>query len=127
MANNMTFLQIGSTNVTGWINPQTYQVNSEDVYSTWTDGNWVDHRVVVRQRVSGECEAGFSKAADFAAFRQLLDSERQADGYYTITCYVNNTGETVTIQAFLDVEGEDKWDLANSRQWQVQQIKITGR
>lgn len=127
MPNNMTFLKIGSTDVSGWIDKQSYQVNSEDVYENWTDGNWITHRVIARQRISGSCKAGFSKAADFAAFRQLLTTERQPDGWYTVTVYVNSTGATETIQAYLDVEGDDRWDLLNSRQWQVQEIRITGR
>ena len=127
MSNTMSFLTIGSTDCSAWVDKQSYEMNSEDVFETWTDANWVDHRVVVRQRIRGKVKLGFSSAADFATFTALLSSARQADGYYNVTAYVNNTGATATFNAFIDPTDENKWDLLNSRQWQVQTLTITGR
>lgn len=127
MANTMSFLTIGSTDCSQWVDKQTYAINSEDVYETWTDANWVDHRVIVRQRVRGTVKLGFASAVDFASFTALLESARQADGFYSVTAYVSNTGATVTFDAYIDAKDETKWDLANSRQWHVQTLTIIGR
>ena len=121
------FFKISTTDLTPWEDVQTHEVNREDVYETWTDGNWVDHRVVVRTRITGKVSLGFDKAADFAAFQTLLSSARDADGYYPITVYCANTGTLETVNAYLDTSGADKWDLKNSRQWQVVTVEITGR
>ena len=121
------FFKIGATDLTPWEDVQNHDVNREDVYETWTDGNWVDHRVVVRTRVTGKVSLGFNKAADFAAFQALLSSARDAEGYYPITVYCANTGTLETVNAYLDTSGADKWDLKNSRQWQVVTVEITGR
>lgn len=123
----MVFFKIGTTDITPWIDIQDYDMQASDVYTTWTDANDVDHRVVTRRRISGKFQVGFDKAADFAAFTALLISAKNADGYYSVTAYVNNTGETVTFDAYLDCTDADKWDLLNSRQWQVQDVTVTGR
>lgn len=127
MANSMTFFQIGTVNLTAWVNTRDYEMNSEDVYETWTDANWTDHRVIARQRITGKVKLGFSKPADFAAFIAAMSSQRQAGGYYSVTAYVNNTGATATFDAYIDTADADNWDLLNSRQWQVQTLTVTGR
>ena len=120
----MVFFKIGATDVTPWIDIQNYEMDREDVYSSWTDGNWVDHRVIARTRISGEFQAGFEKATDFAAFMSLLQTAKTADGYYAVTAYCGNTGTTEVFNAYLDTESEAKWDLVNSRQWQVVTVKV---
>ena len=127
MANNMIFFQIGSTDLSPAADIQNYEMNSADVYETWTDANWLDHRVVVRQRISGKIKLCFAAAADFSAFLSLLAAARKADGSYTVTAYVNNTGAAATFDCYIDTTDADKWDLKNSRQWQVVTLTITGR
>lgn len=127
MANNMIFFQIGSTDLSPAADIQDYEMNSADVYETWTDANWLDHRVIVRQRISGKVKLGYSSAASFTALQTLLAAARQADGSYTVTAYVQNTGAMATFACYIDTEGADKWDLKNSRQWQVVTLTITGR
>ena len=121
------FFQIDGNDLTGFADIQNYSVNQNDVYQNWTDGNWIEHRDVVRRRVEGEVKLGFAKAADFAAFTALLISARQTGGWYPVTVYVNNTGAVMDIEAFLEVKGAGKWDLKNGRQWVVQTIQITQR
>lgn len=121
------FFKIGSSDWTAWEDIQSHDVQREDVYETWTDGNWVDHRVIARTRISGKVKLGFDRAVDFAAFAAKLSSAKDAEGYYSITVYCQTTGTMETINAYLDVSTEAKWDLTNGRQWQVATIKITGR
>jgi len=118
---------INTTDLTAFVDIQNYKMNSEDVYSTWTDGNKVDHRVITRQRIRGEVKLGFASATDFASFMTLLGTAKNANGYYPVTAYVNNTGTTQTFNAFLDTSDTDKWDTVNSRQWQVVTVTVTER
>lgn len=127
MSNNMVFFQIGSSNLSPFADIQNYEMNSEDVFDTWTDANWLDHRVIVKQRISGKIKLGFAKASDFSDFLTLLAGARKADGSYTVTAYVNNTGAAATFDCFIDTQDADKWDLLNSRQWQVVTLTIRGR
>lgn len=122
------FFKIGTTDLTPWVDIQSYAVNREDVYEEWDDGNWVTHRKIARTRYAGSFQLGFAKTTEFAAFTALLTSQRDAGGYYSVTAYINNLGTTATFDAYLDmVNEEDRWDPVNSRQWQVTTVQLTGR
>lgn len=123
----MVLLKIGLTDITAYLDKQNFQMNKVDVGEAWTDGNGVDHRNVVRTRTSGKAVAGFSKAADFAGFCSLLSDEKETDGYYSVTAYINNTGTTETFEAFIDVTTSTKWDWVNSRQWHTVTLQIVER
>lgn len=124
---NGVFLKIGTTDVSQYLDIQNYSMNADDVYETWTDGNWVDHRVVTRQRISGKVQAGFDSETNYASFLALLASEKDAESVYSVTAYVNNLGTAQTFSAFIDTDGSAKWDLVNGRQWLVVTLTITGR
>ena len=120
------FFKIGQTDLTAYVDVQTYAVNKEDVYEKWTDGNWKLHREIARQRRSGSFSVGFDTAAGFSAWTTLLSSAKAAAGTYAVTAYINNTGSADTFNAFLDVSNpEDKWDLKHSRHWLVAQVTLT--
>lgn len=121
------FLKISDLDLTPFVDIQNHAVNRNDVYQSWTDGNWVERRERVRTRIEGETTVGFAAAADFEQFTRQLSAARQSGGYYAVTVYVNNTGEEALISAFLSAEGEGKWDLRNGRQWITQKITITER
>ena len=118
---------IGSTDLTKWELTEEHNVNRYDVYETWTDGNWNDHRVIARTRVEGSVKLGFSKETDFSNFISLLSSEKNANGYYPIVVWCSNTNSTASVNAFLDVEGETVWDLSTPRKYHQMVVNITGR
>lgn len=124
---SMVFFKIGSTDLSQYADIQNYSINQADVFQNWTDGNWVDHRDMVRTRITGTILLGFKTAASWSAFLALLTSQRNAAGYYPVTVYVNNTGTTETIDAFLDMTNATKWDLVNDRFWRVQTVTVTQR
>lgn len=121
------FFKIGTTDLTSYVDIQNYNVNEEDVFEEWQDGNWITHRVSIRKRKAGTVVLGFKKATDFTTFVGLLTSQRNVNGYYPVTAYINNTGTTETFNAFIDTQNESKWDLLNTRQWQVQTLAIAER
>ena len=103
--------KIGTTDLTKWEKTEEHDVNRVDVFEEWTDGNWINHRVIARTNISGEVVLSFAREADFANFISLLSSARDADGYYPVTVWCSNTGTTETINAFLDISGETQWDV----------------
>lgn len=125
------FFKLGSSSSSGDLSAfadiQNYNVNKADVYQDWTDGNWISHREIVRTRISGTVTLGFKTATDWNAFISLLNSTRTAAGYFPVTVWVNNTGASESIDAFLDLAGTGKWDLANNRFWRVITISVTQR
>lgn len=124
---SISLLTIGSTDITGSIDIQNYTMNKEAVYESWMDGNWQEHRVVSRQRITGRAQAGFRNATDLASFMSTLAGAQQADGYYSVTAYINNTGTTETFNAFIEMTATVKWDFLNNRRWHVLTLTITQR
>ena len=118
---------IGSTDLTPWENTTRHVVNREDIFASWTDGNWIDHREIVRTRVTGTVVLRFSKEADFASFMSLMTSARDANGYYSVTVWCSNTNSVEMVNVFLDIAGETKWDVTCPRKFHEITVTITGR
>lgn len=121
------FFQIGVKDLTPYEDIQNHDVNKVEIFQSWTDGNWIERRAVIRSRIEGRVTLGFASAEDFQEFTVLLNSQRQADGFYYVTVYVQNTGETASIEAYVEPQGAAKWDIVNSRQWITQTLTITER
>ena len=124
---SMIFFKIGTTDLTEYADIQNHNVNKEDVYQDWTDGNWIVHRDIVRTRISGSFQLGFKDSTAWTSFLTLLSTQKNAAGYYQVTVYVNNTGAEETINAFLDLQATGKWDIINSRFWRVVTVNLTQR
>ena len=118
---------ISSTDLTSWEDKEKHDVNRADVWEEWVDGNWVTHRVISRTRVTGTVALNFAKESDFASFITLLSSARNADGYYPITVWCSNTNTTETINAFLDIDGDTKWDVTAPIKHHSVTVEITQR
>ena len=119
--------KIDSTDLTAWEDKEQHSVNQEEVYASWTDGNYIDHREVVRTRISGSVVLKFKKESDFNTFKALLTSARSVNGYYPVTVWVSNLQTSETINAFLSVTGETKWDVTCPRAWRGVSISIVQR
>lgn len=102
---------VSTTDLTAWEDTNKHAVNKADIYQEWTDGNWISHRVIARTRVTGTVVLSFSRESDFTAFMTLMSSAKNADGYYAVTVWCNNSNTTETINAFLDFSGDTKWDV----------------
>ena len=131
MATNPVFFgyYAGTTvvDMTASVDVQNYGLNREDVYQSWTDGNWTDHRDVVRTRIRGSVTLGFRSETASHNFLAALTSVQQADGTVKLCAYVNNVQTVCSFFAFVDTAGAGRWDLKNSRQWQTLTLTISER
>lgn len=109
------------------IDIQSVSLNREAIYQEWTDGNWTDHRAVVRTRISGTVNVGFRQESAHRAFLTDLAAAVREDGTIKLSAYVNNVEDVCVFYAFVETVGAGKWDLVNSRQWQTTALKITER
>lgn len=119
--------KIGNTDLTPWEDKEQHSVNQGEEYASWTDGNWIEHREIARTRIAGSVVLKFKKETDFNTFKSLLTSERNVNGYYPITVWVSNTQTSETINAFLSVSGDTKWDVTCPRVWRGVTVSITQR
>ena len=119
--------KIGNTDLTRWEKTEEHAVNRTDVFDTWTDGNWNDHRVIVRTRITGQVTLSFAKEADYASFMALMVSARDAEGYYPITVWCSNTNTSETLNAYLDIIGDTAFDVTAPIRHHTVTVTITGR
>lgn len=117
--------KIGNTDLTKWEYRPDHAVNREDVFETWTDGNWIEHRTITRTRIAGTVKLNFAQNSDFMAFLALMTSERTANGYYPVTVWCENTGGEETINAFLDITAVVNWDVTAPIKHQSVTVAIT--
>lgn len=118
---------INTTDLTKWENTEKHAVNRQDVFEEWVDGNWVSHRVIARTRVSGTVELSFARETDFASFMTLMSTARNVNGYYPITVWCSNTNSTESVNAFLDISGDTKWDVTAPIKHHTITVTITQR
>lgn len=62
---------VGTTDITKYIIKDTYKINSEPVYESWKDGNFHEHRIYSRDRVSGSFDVIFFDE-DNGAYQDFL-------------------------------------------------------
>lgn len=113
--------------MTGSVDIQNVGLNRQDVFETWTDGNWREHRVKVRERISGVVNIGFSSETAFHDFLSALAAAVGEDGTVKLRAYVNNVQAVCEFFAYVDTVGAGKWDLLNGRQWQTLAITVSER
>lgn len=99
----MALLTVNSHDYTKYIISESYEVNVQDVYNSWTDGNGIKHRGVYRTRIEGKLTMRFLDRSAYNTFLTDLAAVKTS-GYYPITVYVNNTLATANINAFLEIE-----------------------
>lgn len=131
MATNPAFFGYYSgtsvVDMTGYADIQNLALNREDVFQSWTDGNWTDHRDVVRTRIRGTVTLGFRSETTYHSFLSGLAGAKLADGTVRLQAYVNNVQTVCSFYAFVDTAGAGRWDLVNARQWQTLTLNISER
>lgn len=86
-------VKIGNVDFSRNVLTGTYEVNAYDVYQKWTDANQVEHRDVVRQRVSGSFDLKFLTEEDYASFIETVKANKASDGTLPVSLYVVNENE----------------------------------
>lgn len=56
---NEVLAVVASTDISKYIIKNTYDVNSSPIFESWTDGNFHEHRVYSRDRVTGSFDVIF--------------------------------------------------------------------
>lgn len=97
----MAIVNIAGVDFSGNVKVGTYKVNSEDVYSGWTDANGIEHRHITRQRVSGTFEMQFRNMAQFKEFTEHIESNTTKDGYVPCHIFVNNLAKRKSCNMYI--------------------------
>ena len=96
---------LGGINYTSKIIEGTYEVNSEDVYTSWTDANLTVHRHRGRTKWSGSFRMYFGTQEEYLEFLQALkDSETDEGGGYNVGLMCNNLHKFAYKQVYIKFE-----------------------
>lgn len=100
---SLSLFSIGTTDLSDYIVQDTYAINSEPVYKEYEDANGTTHRRHIRYKVQGKMQMYFPDLESYSDFKELLESKR-SNVNHTVPCtlYDNSSGDTVTINAFVD-------------------------
>lgn len=97
---------VNGVDITKYIIKDSYNVNSEAMYTSWQDANYVEHRAYIRDRVSGSFEIIVFGDTPRTALVDFLDILKGAtvNNVITIGLYVANEGTFQAINAYYSVE-----------------------
>lgn len=99
---------IGQTNISDYIVHDTYKMDSKAQYESWKDGNYVEHRIIITEKVEGEFNVVCSNLNGSITLENFMDIISDADNNGVITCnvYVTNKGVMEAIDAYYTIENE---------------------
>jgi len=119
----MGLVTVNNTDITRYINKDTYKVNSNDVYESWLNANFVEKRIFTRKRVEGQFEIRCGKGLTLAAFLSNWEAA-VSNGVVTMGLWVQNTNSFEAIQAFYSFEGQEHVELDNGAVYDRLIVKI---
>ena len=125
-----TQLKINNTNLTPYIIDGSYSVESEDVYESWKNANYLEHRVIIASKVSGSCEivcGNKRNAITVASLLSAISAATTATGVTTVMLWVCNKGQLMTIDCYLKVEAVRHETRSNGEFIDVLKLTFTER
>lgn len=120
---------INNTNITNYIVEGSYNMNAVDSSESWEDGNFVEHRIIVTKKVSGEFDVVCSNRANSINLAAFLTLWRNADnnGVVTIDVYVLNEDVNKTIDAYYSITSKSHNRAGDGSMIDVLTVKIKER
>lgn len=120
---------VNNTDITNYIIEGSYQMDSNDIYESWKDGNMREHRIIVAHKVNGKFQVVCSNRNNSITLHDFLTLWNGAvdNGVVTLGVYILDTDSTEMIEAYYDIENV-KHDRAGDGSFiDVLEIKITER
>lgn len=124
----MTLFKIMGKDYTNKIIQGSFDVNSEDVYSTWTDANNIKHREIYRQRISGSFDMYFSDEESYNEFIADVTAAKTQAGYCYVGIMTNN--ENVfheMVELFVDFSPKRQQRVLGKGYFPDVNVKVEGR
>lgn len=118
---------VASTDITNHIVSGSYKINASDQYESWNDGNGVEHRVIVRSKISGSFDfVCCDKTITLSSFLSLWNSAVN-NGVVTLGCTVLNTGQFEAVNAYYKITNKEHIKKGDGQTVDVLTIEIQER
>lgn len=100
----LNLFTLGGVNYSAHIIKGSYNVNKVDEFEEWTDADYKVHRYAGRTRVKGSFEMQFMNTGDYSNFITAMDTNKQTNGTYLPTLFINNRNAAESVTCFLSFE-----------------------
>lgn len=118
---------VNGQDITNHIVSGSYKINAYDQYESWTDGNGIEHRIIVRTKVSGSFDiVCSSKTIPLSDFLDLWNGAVNL-GAVTIGMTVLNTDKFEALEAYYEITNKDHIKKGDGQIIDVLTIKIQER
>lgn len=99
----MAILNINGTNYSQNVVVGSYNVNSTDEFNSWKDANGIEHRQIIRQKVSGKFQVGFRNPSEYADFVETINSGKTKGGWIPCDLFVNNLNHSKSCKLYISM------------------------
>lgn len=122
----MILATVNGEDITRYIDKDTYKVNHEDLYESWLNANFVENRIIVRQKVSGSfnirCGNGLTLAHFLSNWYGAVDN-----GVVTLGVFVQSKNAFEAIEAYFSFEGQKHVQHSNGAYYDELTVNIQER
>ena len=129
-----TLVTIANTDITPYIDWNSYKMEQKPSYESWKDGNYIEHRIYVRTRLEGSfkvwlCGMPIPDSDDKMDSEEFLGLVASATANYvtTLSVFDQTSGSQTlqTIQAYLDITPGKHKEMINGEYYETFTIKVT--
>lgn len=119
---------VNGTDITQHIDWESYSLEPEELYESWRDGNYVEHRVYTRSHMVGSFRVWLCgiNGMDLDAFLTLWKAAT-VNHITTLAVYDNTTNSMKAINAYCEIKPDDHKQMMNGKFWDVLTIEVTER
>lgn len=115
---------VNDVDITPYINTKTYNVNSDDIYESFENANYVETRIFTRKKIKGSFEVALygRNGMDYETFLENWNAAVE-DGIVTIGLWVMNDNQYEAIEAYYKFASSKHAELMNGNY--IDRITIT--
>lgn len=123
-----TLVILNGTNITPWIVPDSYQMESEDMFESWRDGNFVEHRIYTRSRMTGKFSVWTAEKWNMDLGDFLTHLSAATNNHVTLMSVYDATSDSMkAIYAYVTIKPAEHKEYANGKYYDVLDIEVEER
>lgn len=119
---------VNNTDITPYIDWKTYQSAEEQMYESWRDGNYVEHRIYTRSRLKCSFKVWLCGMNDMDtdAFMALWEGAVN-NNVIMLAAYDQNANSMKLINAYYTITPSDHKEMMNGNYFDVFNIEVVER
>lgn len=99
----MDLFILNNTNYSNNIINESFDVQKNNIYNEWVDGNYTTHKALLRTKITGSFNMRFRKLEEYQAFARMLEETRTTQGYNLCFIHANNTDSFQQANLFINI------------------------